>query len=90
MIAMASLAACSSGGTGYRLENCSSGKEVCITLTPVEPIHFGQPVTVTITVTSSIDISELSVSLQTDGNVDGPQNWENYLSYKLDSGESEP
>lgn len=78
-----SLGACSPGGPSYGPENCSSGGEVCITLQPVEPINFGEPVTVTINVTSTKEIPELSVSLQTEGTVDGPLNWENYLSYKL-------
>ncbi len=85
IIALCSLAACSPGGSAYGRINCSPGGEVCITTSAVEPINFGDPVKLTIKVTSSKDISNLHVTLQSPAEVttDGPQNWENYLSHTL-------
>lgn len=74
-----SLAACSPGGVSQGSSNCSDG--VCVTLHVVEPVHFGQPVTVLITVTSEKDRSDLGLTLYTDGiqaTIDGPQGWESH------------
>jgi hypothetical protein len=51
----------------------------------VEPIHFSEPVKLSIKVTSSKDVSDLNVSLHTSADVttDGTQSWENYLSQTL-------
>ena len=85
IIATCSLAACSPGGSTSGQINCSSGGEVCINVSAVEPIHSGDPVPLSIKVTSLKDISDLHVTLQTPAEVttDGPQNWENYLSQTL-------
>jgi hypothetical protein len=57
---------------------CSKGGEVCVKATAVEPIQLGEPVTVTITVTTEKDTPILGVSLYHDVDVfvDGPQGWE--------------
>ncbi len=71
------LTACGPGGAGQGSGNCSDG--VCVTLRIVEPVHFGQPVTVLITVTSDQDRSDLGLTLYTDAiqaTIDGPQGWE--------------
>jgi hypothetical protein len=85
IITTCSLASCSPGGSESGQINCSSGEEVCINVSAVEPIHSGDPVPLTIKVTSSKDISDLHVTLQTPAEVttDDPQNWENYLSHTL-------
>jgi hypothetical protein len=81
IIAAYSLATCAQRGSAFGRINCSSGGEVCITITAVEPINFGDPVRLIIKVSSSKDISDLEVSLYTwGGTVDGPQDWEKYLS----------
>lgn len=82
ILAACYLAACTSGGSAFNRINCSSGGEICITITPVEPMHFADPVTVMIKVTSSKDISDLHVSLHTLPvvKVDGPRDWESNLS----------
>lgn len=55
---------------------CNEG--MCVKITVAEPIRFGEPVTVTITVTSEKDISNLGVSLYHDVDVvvEEPQNIE--------------
>lgn len=55
---------------------CKQG--ICVKIAAVEPIHFGEPVTVTITVTSDKDLSNLRVSLYHDVDVvvEEPQNVE--------------
>ncbi len=85
IIAANSLAACAQGGSEYNQMNCSSEGEVCINVSAAEPINFGKPIKLTIKVTSSKDIPNLHVTLQTPAEVttDGPQNWENYLSHTL-------
>jgi hypothetical protein len=57
------LSACA-GGPGQGSANCGEG--MCVTMRAVEPIQYGQPVTVTITVTSDKDRSDLNVILYTD------------------------
>jgi hypothetical protein len=76
------LTACSSGGSAYNQINCSRGEDLCITIKPVEPVYFADPVTVTIKVTNSKDVSDLHATLHTSAavTVDGPNNWENNLS----------
>jgi len=58
---MASMTACSPAAFGK--PNCSSGGELCITLRAEEPILYGKPVNVSITVISEKDLSELTVQL---------------------------
>src|SRR6266542_4953172 len=59
---LAVLAACAtpSGPSGLR---CREEEKVCIKFTVAEPITLGEPVAVTITVTSEKDIAGLMVSL---------------------------
>jgi hypothetical protein len=85
MMAAYALVACAQGGPAYGRMNCSSGGEVCIIVSTAEPINFGEPIKLMIKVTSSKDISNLHVTLQTPAEVttDDPQNWENYLSHTL-------
>jgi hypothetical protein len=82
MIAAYALVACSPSGSAYGPGNCSPGGEVCINASTIQPINQGDPVRVTIKVTSSKDISKLHVILQTPFGVttDGPQNWESNIS----------
>ncbi len=56
--------------------NCRGG--LCVKVEAVEPIQFGEPVTVTIAVTAEKDISTLGVSLfhDMDVSVDTPQSLE--------------
>jgi len=69
------LSACASSSSLDR-HNCS--QEACIEVRVVEPIRFGEPITVTITVTAEKDIPKLGVSLYHDVDVimEGPQGWE--------------
>ncbi|OGO31384.1 MAG: hypothetical protein A2136_03010 [Chloroflexi bacterium RBG_16_54_11] len=75
------LAACSPSGN----ESCSEGGEVCIELHAIEPITYGEPVIVTITVTSHRDIPELGVSLYHEAGivVEGPEGWEEGLLHPM-------
>ncbi len=74
------LTACA-GASSFGKHNCSAGGEVCIEVCVDEPIFFGEPVIVTITVTSEKNISRLGVSLyhNVDITVEGPQGWEEDL-----------
>ena len=85
ILATCFLTSCSQGGSAYGKMNCSPGGEVCITISTVQSFSVSGPVALKITVTSSKDISDLLVSLNTstEVTVDGPQYWENYLSYTL-------
>jgi hypothetical protein len=74
-----SLAACGPGGPGLGRGDCAEG--VCVALRVVEPVHFSQPVTALITVTSEKDRSDLGLTLCGGGGgsqatIDGPQGWE--------------
>jgi hypothetical protein len=64
VLMLASLASCAapSGPGAFR---CSERNKTCVKLTVAEPIKTGQPVSVTITVTSEKDIPELKVYLST-------------------------
>lgn len=64
VLLLASLAACAapSGPGAFR---CSKHEKICVKLTATEPIITGQPVSVTITVTSERDIPGLIVYLST-------------------------
>jgi hypothetical protein len=89
ILALCYLAACSPGGPSSGKLNCSHGGEVCITLSTVQSFAAGDPVQLKITVTSSKDITDLNVVLHTGAevSVDGPQTWENYLTYSsIDKG----
>lgn len=70
------LVACT-GGWMWK-PNCSRGGEVCVKIEVAEPIRWGEPVTVTITVVPSKDIPGLGVGLNYDRGVvvEGPQGWE--------------
>ncbi len=73
------LAACT-GGFAPGKHNCDKGKEgiVCIELGALDPIRYGEPVVLTITVSSDNDVPDIGVSLYPDAaiRVDDPQNWE--------------
>jgi hypothetical protein len=73
------LSACSSGGSASGRLNCSKGGEVCIDISTVQSFSAGNPVPLKITVTSSKDISDLHVTLNTGTEItlDGTQTWEN-------------
>jgi hypothetical protein len=85
ILAVCSLTACSPGGYSSEKQNCSSDGEVCIHISTVDTFQTGNPVTLKIDVTSTKDISDLHVTLRTDYDVkmDGPRNWENYLTATL-------
>jgi|SRR3990172_7336621 len=74
------LAACADGSSLYQ-HNCSEGGEVCIEVSVDESISFGEPVNVSIKVTSEKDISRLGVTLYHDADVEveRPQGWEKDL-----------
>jgi hypothetical protein len=63
VLMLVSLTACASGASDKG--SCSKDGEVCIKVRAEEPIQFGAPVTVTITLTSEKDITDLGVSLMT-------------------------
>jgi hypothetical protein len=84
------LTACAPGGglNGRKL-NCSAGGEVCLNLSTVQTFKTGEAVPLKITVTSTKDITDLHVSLSYNSEIqmDGPQTWENNLLYPtLDQG----
>ena len=54
-----SLAACAGASSGH--EGCSQNGELCIGMQIEEPIIFGDSNTVTITVTSNININNLKI-----------------------------
>jgi hypothetical protein len=82
ILAVCSLSACSPGGLFSDKQNCSSDGEVCIHITTVDKFQTGNPINLKIEVTSTKDISDLHVTLRTDYDVkvDGPRNWESYLT----------
>jgi len=85
ILAMCSLTACSLGGSASNQINCSQGGEVCIHIITADSFQSGDSVTIQIQVTSTKDISDLFVTLNTDSEitVEGPQNWESYASSTL-------
>lgn len=56
------LTACMGGASGFP-ENCNDNEEICISIQVEEPVVYGELVTVSVTVTSSIDVDDLGVSL---------------------------
>ena len=78
------LAACAQGASSNNM-NCSEGGAVCIHTDLAQTFTANNPTVLAIKVTSAKDLSYLSVTLTVPGDitVDGPQNWENYLSSKL-------
>jgi hypothetical protein len=76
------LAACSPGGAASGRVNCSYEGEVCVSLSTVKTFAMGDAVPITITVTSSKDISDLHLSLHTGAEItiNGPQTWESGLT----------
>ena len=66
VLLLASLTACA-GASAPGGGNCKEG--VCVKVQAVEPVRFGEPVTVTVTVTSEKDIPNLGVSLYHDVDV---------------------
>jgi len=61
---LASLASCTAP-SGLGAFRCSEAEKVCVKLTAAEPIKPGQPVSVTVTVTSERNIPGLQVYLST-------------------------
>lgn len=78
VLLLVSLTACAPSSK----EGCSENREVCVSITAEEPILYGEPVILTITVISEKNITNLGVSLYHDIDivVEGPQSWENSLS----------
>jgi len=83
LLATGSLTACSPGGSAHNQPNCSYGSEVCIYVSTVDTFSPSASVALKIKVTSSKEISDLYLRLHTSSEVkvDGPQGWEDYLSY---------
>ena len=74
VLLLAGLTACA--GASFPIQpNCQQG--VCIRVRAIEPIRFGEPVTVTVTVTSEKDISDLKVFLSSayDALIEEAQDW---------------
>jgi hypothetical protein len=65
-LSVLSLSACM-GASAPGGGTCKQG--VCVKIVAIEPIRYGEPVTVTITITSEKDISNLGVSLYHDVDV---------------------
>lgn len=65
VLLLVSLTACAGGASSPDRHNCSAGGEICIEVHADEPISFGEPVSVTITVTSEKDIPDLGVYFTT-------------------------
>jgi len=82
VLALGFLAACSPGGSSASRPNCSHGGEVCVSLNMAKSFAMGEPLPLQITVTSSKDFSDLSITLDTGTEItlDGPQTWENFIS----------
>ena len=76
LVLIAVLAACMGGMV--RDPRCTPGGEICIKIEVDEPIRWGEPVTVKITVTSSKDLPRVGVSIYTfpPATVEGPSGWE--------------
>lgn len=74
VLLLAGLTACA-GASSPIQPNCQQG--VCIKVRAIEPIRFGEPVTVTVTVTSEKDISDLKVFLSSayDALIEEAQDW---------------
>jgi hypothetical protein len=74
-----SLVACVSKSAGNW--KCNPDGQVCVYINANEPVLYGAPVVVTITVTSDRDISVLGASLEyyTNVDIDGVENWEENL-----------
>jgi hypothetical protein len=77
VLVLVSLAACA-GSASFGRHNCSKGGEVCVEVRAEEPITFGKPVTVKITITSEKDIEDIGISLSHDPDVvvEESQGWE--------------
>ena len=82
ILALCLLVACSTGGSAPGKMNCSNGGEVCVYLNTVQSFAIGSPVNLKITVTSSKDISDLNMTLNTGAEItlDGPQTWEKNIT----------
>lgn len=78
ILTLSALVACSPSGSSTGSLNCSSGREVCIKLFAVPSFEKDSPLDLKITVTSTKDISDLHLTLDTGTEVslDGPQTWE--------------
>jgi hypothetical protein len=84
-LVMWSLASCSPGGSASNQINCSQDGEVCIQIITADSFQKGASITLQIQVTSTKDISDLFVTLNTptEITVEGPQNWESNVSSTL-------
>ncbi len=77
------LASCAQGGNDSNALNCSAGGEICIVIDKVQPITMGDPMPITINVSSKKDFSDTHVTLFIQGgtiSVDLPQTWENSVT----------
>jgi hypothetical protein len=78
ILLVSSMTACSS--TSSDKGSCSEDGEVCIKVTAVDPVIYGNPINIRISVTSEEDISSLAVSVFTYPitiKINDPENWEN-------------
>ncbi len=77
LVVLLSLTSCT-GSSLLGKHNCSEREEVCIELRADEPIRYGEPVVITITLKSEKEFSDLGVSIYHDIGigVEGPQGWE--------------
>ena len=79
-----SISACASEGSGF--ENCSNDGDVCLWMHVEEPVLFGEPNSLTITVSSSIDIDNLVVNLTSYPQIliQDINSWANHLNWEID------
>jgi hypothetical protein len=65
-ILMAVILAACAGGSSFGKPNCNEKEGYCVEVRAEEPVLYGEPVTVTVTVTSEKDIPEMGLSLYYD------------------------
>ena len=84
ILLVAGLSACTSGGSGY--ENCSNDGDVCIWMHVEEPVLFGEVNTLTISVSSNIDIDNLIINLSSYPQIliEDTNGWVRYLNWEVD------
>ena len=77
ILLIVSLTACT-GASPFGKHNCSHGGEVCVEVRAEEPISYDGAVTVSITVISEKEISDLGISLSHNADVvvEVPESWE--------------
>jgi len=73
-----SISSCSGVSSLFR-PNCNASGDVCIEMKAVEPIKFGEPFTIEVTITSVKDIDDLRLSISAypvDTLIEGKNGWE--------------